>query len=253
MVNVGKQLRMGKIFREDGRTLIVAMDHGLFGPMPGLECPAETIKKVVAGCPDAIMTNQGIIAQFAKELSALPSVIWTIPADATGVSYVAKAVKLGVDAVKIGVFAPFAQREKYEAFGPIAAACEEWGMPCFVEPVPTTDKGEVLHDVKSVKIAARMGAEIGGDFLKVAYTGSSKTFKEVVDTCPAPVTIMGGPKMESDRDVLETVKGMVEAGGAGVAFGRNLWQHKDPTAMVRAIRKILHEDASVDAALKELK
>jgi class I fructose-bisphosphate aldolase len=63
---------------------------------------------------------------------------------------------------------------------------------------------------------------------------------------------MGGPKMETDRDILEVVKGMIDAGGCGVAFGRNIWQHKDPTAMIRAISMIIHRDATVEKALKEL-
>jgi fructose-bisphosphate aldolase/2-amino-3,7-dideoxy-D-threo-hept-6-ulosonate synthase len=251
-MTLGKVLRLGKIFRKDGRTLIVAMDHAVSGPVKGLERPSETIAKVIAGKPDAIMTNLGIIRSFARELSELPSVILSIPADMTAIRYVREAPRLGVDAVKISIFGPLGGAEKYAIFGPVSVACERYGIPLIAEPAPMTQEGRLMHDVETVKKIARMGAEMGADFVKVAYTGSSETFREVVRTCPVPVTIMGGPKMDTAKEVLTSVKGMVEAGGAGVAFGRNVWQHENPKAMVTAIRKILHEDASVEDALREL-
>lgn len=121
------------------------------------------------------------------------------------------------------------------------------------EPIPVDPESrKPITDLETNKIAARLGAEVGGDFLKLVYTGSRKTFKEVVDTCVVPATIMGGVKMETEREVLEVVKGMIDAGGCGVAFGRNIWQHKDPAAMIRAISRIIHGGVSVEKALQEL-
>lgn len=251
-MTLGKLFRLGKIFRKDGRTLIVAMDHGVGGPVKGLEDPLETIKAVVSGQPDAVMANLGIVQTFAKELSELHSVILTIPSDMSAIPYVREACRLGVDAVKVSVFEPLSRVEKYSIFGPVSVVCEECGIPLLAEPAPITEDGKLVHDVETVKKVARMAAEMGADFVKVAYTGSPETFKEVVGTCPVPVVIMGGPKMETVKDVLNSVRGMVEAGGAGVAFGRNIWQHEDPKAMVNAIRMILHENASVEKALEEL-
>ncbi len=253
-MKTGKRLRMGKIFREDGRTVIVAMDHGLLGPMPGIENPGETIKKLVKGGADVIMTNLGIINRFAKELSVLPGVIWTVPSDATALAYIEQAVKLGVDGVKISIFGPIEERrahEKYSIFGPVSTECEKWGMPFVAEPVPMKE-GKIVTDPKIVGMVARIGAEYGADFLKVAYTGSAETFREVTNVCPVPVTILGGAKMETEKDVLEVVKGSIDGGGAGVMIGRNMWQHKNPTAMVRAISKIVHKNATVEEAIKEL-
>ncbi|NOZ59250.1 MAG: fructose-bisphosphate aldolase, partial [Euryarchaeota archaeon] len=76
--------------------------------------------------------------------------------------------------------------------------------------------------------------------VKTNYTGDVDSFKEVVRGCPVPVVIAGGPKMGSDREVLEMVAGAVEAGGAGTSIGRNIFQHKNPTKMVRAIAAIVH-------------
>jgi len=86
----------------------------------------------------------------------------------------------------------------------------------------------------------------------VSYTGSEETFRKVVEGCPVPVVIAGGPKMNSDREVIEMVKGAIEAGGAGVSIGRNAFQHANPTKIVRAIAQVVHKNVSVEEALKEL-
>ncbi len=73
-----------------------------------------------------------------------------------------------------------------------------------------------------------------------------KHFRQVVESCPVPIVILGGPKVESDLEALKWAKGCVDAGGVGVAMRRNIWQHENPKAIAKAISKILHEDASVE-------
>jgi len=126
-------------------------------------------------------------------------------------------------------------------------------MPFLCEIVPMNSKNKVLHTKEAVEKAARIGAEFGADFMKIPYTGSPVSFKEVVESATIPSVIMGGEKMDTDKDVLETVNGSVEGGGCGVAFGRNIFQHRDPAAITRAIAKIIHEDSTVEEALKEVK
>ncbi|CAD7782073.1 3-hydroxy-5-phosphonooxypentane-2,4-dione thiolase [Candidatus Methanoperedenaceae archaeon GB37] len=108
----------------------------------------------------------------------------------------------------------------------------------------------MTHD--TIAHCARLGAELGADVVKVSYTGSEETFRKVVEGCPVPVVIAGGPKMNSDREVIEMVKGAIEAGGAGVSIGRNAFQHANPTKIVRAIAQVVHKNVSVEEALKEL-
>jgi class I fructose-bisphosphate aldolase len=93
---------------------------------------------------------------------------------------------------------------------------------------------------------------MGADIVKVSYTGSPETFREVTEGCSIPVVIAGGPKMSSDRDILEMVKGSIEAGGAGVSIGRNVFQHKNPTRMIMAFSAIINDGAGVEDALKIL-
>jgi DhnA family fructose-bisphosphate aldolase class Ia len=107
--------------------------------------------------------------------------------------------------------------------------------------------------VKYVKHAARVGAELGADIVKVNYTGSPDTFREVVEGCPVPVVIAGGEKVETDRDLLEMVAGALKAGAAGVSIGRNAFQHKDPIRVVQAIGRMTHEGWEMQRALDFLK
>ncbi|HVM46320.1 MAG TPA: fructose-bisphosphate aldolase, partial [Candidatus Thermoplasmatota archaeon] len=99
---------------------------------------------------------------------------------------------------------------------------------------------------------ARLGFELGADVIKVPYTGSPDTFRDVVQGVDVPVLISGGPKAASDRAFLAMVEGSLAAGGAGVSVGRNFWQHKDPTAMTRAVARLVHDRVSLAAALHEL-
>lgn len=118
---------------------------------------------------------------------------------------------------------------------------------------PRGPKIKNQYDVEVVKHAARLGAELGADLVKVPYTGDPESFREVTEGCPIPVLIAGGEKMDTDEDVLSMVKGAMEGGGSGVSIGRNVFQHPHPDRMVRAIAMIVHEGASVEEALEVLK
>jgi DhnA family fructose-bisphosphate aldolase class Ia len=109
------------------------------------------------------------------------------------------------------------------------------------------------YDVNNVKHAARVGAELGADIVKVPYTGSVSSFKQVVEGCPVPVVIAGGPKMDSDQDIFEMVEDALKAGAAGLSIGRNAFQHRKPEKMIQALCKMVHEGASVKDAIEMLK
>jgi DhnA family fructose-bisphosphate aldolase class Ia len=100
--------------------------------------------------------------------------------------------------------------------------------------------------------AARLGAELGADIIKTNYTGNIETFKTVVEGCPVPVIIAGGPKCKTEQEILQTAYESIKAGGAGLSIGRNVFQHKNPTLMVKALSAIVHKGISVEQALKIL-
>ena len=126
-------------------------------------------------------------------------------------------------------------------------------MPLLAMMYPRGAKVKDQYDVEVVAHAARVGAELGADMIKTNYTGSPDTFKTVVEGCPVPVIIAGGPKVETDEELLTMVSDAISVGGKGVAIGRNVFQHDNPTKIVRAIASIVHEKASVNEALTQLK
>lgn len=249
MSEIGKSVRLKEIFREDNRTLIVALDHELGEPLvKGLEDPLDVIRKVAKGGADAIITTLGTVRRFYRELPRGIGLILSTPSDPSSVQ---TAVNLGLHAVKNTFFGSL-KDEKLRFIHELALECEYYGMPLLAEIVPTDPKTGLVYELSQIKAAARIAAEFGADLVKTSYTGNSRTFREVVEVCPIPVVILGGVRMDKDKAVLENIKGAIDAGAAGVAFGRNIFQHRDPTAMTRAIASIIHENADVEEAMKEL-
>ena len=264
MTIIGKRIRMERIInRNTGRTVIVPMDHGIsMGPIDGLQDMKRAIHNVAEGGANAIVEHKGLVGEGHRgggkdigliiHLSASTS-LSPYPNVKTLVCSVEEAIKLGADAVSIHVNLGNGQeKEMLNDFGRISYEARMWGMPLLAMIYPRGEKIKDEFDVNAVKHAARVGDEMGADIVKVSYTGSEETFKEVVSGCSVPVVIAGGPKMDSDRDILEMVSGSIEAGGAGVSIGRNVFQHKDPTRMVRAISAIVNDDSSVEDALNFL-
>lgn len=251
--------RMNRIFRADGRALIVAMDHGLIdGPCPGLENPAETIASVVAGGADAILTSYGIACRFARELAPVGLIL---RADGGGTSLgkmdgpgaqfysVEEALRLGADAVAVSAF-PGSPKEEatLETLARVIGEAHAWGLPVMAEMVPGGfDSGPEYRTAASIALAARVAAELGADWVKIPY---AEGFDQVTAGCYVPAVILGGAKKGSERIMLETIKTALLAGGAGVAIGRNIFQADDPAAMTAAVAAILHQEASVDEAME---
>lgn len=264
MTIVGKRIRMERIInRNTGKTVIVPMDHGIsVGPIKGLMDMKEAIQNVAEGGATAIVEHKGLVGEGHRgkgrdigliiHLSASTSLSPT-PHAKTLVCSVEEAIKLGADAVSIHInLGDNQEKEMLNDFGRISYEARTWGIPLLAMVYPRGEKIKDEYDVEVVKHAARVGSEMGADIVKVSYTGSKETFKEVVAGCTIPVVIAGGEKMDSDRDILEMVKGSIDAGGSGVSIGRNVFQHKNPKRMVQAICAIVNEESSVVDALKIL-
>jgi class I fructose-bisphosphate aldolase len=261
---VGKLIRLERIMnRETGRTVIVPMDHGVtVGPIEGLIDMKTTVNQVASGGANAIVIHKGLVEgghrRRGKDVGLIIHLsgstnLSPLPNAKTLVCTVEEAVKLGADALSIHVnIGNGTEREMLADLGWVAREARDWGMPLLAMMYPRGEKIQDEYDPKVIAHVARLGAELGADIIKVSYTGSVETFRKVVAGCPVPVVIAGGPKMSSDRDILEMVKGAIEAGGAGVSIGRNVFQHRDPSRMVGAISLLVHENAGVDEALSFL-
>lgn len=256
---------MERIFdRESKKTVIVPMDHGVsLGPIKGLKNMPKIIDEVANGGANAVLLHKGMVEAGHRgygrdiglivHLSASTS-LGPDPNHKVLVTTVEEAIKLGADAVSVHVnVGSEEEAEMLTKLGMVAEACREWSMPLLSMMYPRGKKIENEHDVEVVKLAARVGAELGSDVVKTNYTGDPDSFKEVVKGCPVPVVIAGGPKVETEEEFLEMVKGAIEAGASGVAIGRNIFQAESPEKMTKAVSAIVHKNFDVEEALEILK
>jgi DhnA family fructose-bisphosphate aldolase class Ia len=139
----------------------------------------------------------------------------------------------------------------------VAEVCNEClkdEMPVMVEALPCPGPNiPDPYDAQMMADACRIAFEHGADILKTYYPGTRDGFRKVVEGCPAPVLIAGGPRLPSETAVLQMVADTIAAGGKGVVFGRNIWQHPNPAGMVRALRAVIHEGATGDQAAELLR
>jgi len=259
---IGKQIRLERIIdRNSRKTVIIPMDHGVtVGPIEGLADMRETISKVVAGGANAILMHKGIVRAGHRGAGKDVGLIVHLSASTSMspdpnakelVCTVEEAIKLGADAVSVHInLGAETDRDMLRQLGQIGERCAEWQMPLVAMMYTRGPKVASEYDVKYVKHAARVGAELGADIVKVPYTGSVESFAEVVSGCPVMVVIAGGPKMGSDEDIFRMAEGALKAGAAGLSIGRNAFQHKDATKMVAALSKMVHHGASVAEAIK---
>lgn len=262
----GKKLRIHNFLNPDtGRTVTVPMDHGLYrGPnlLPSISNPRVITKKLVDGGADAIIVHRGIAEAVADIIAGKAGLIVKLTnCTLTGpdntyqalLSSVKDALRLGADGVSVQVDCRANREdEMLRHLGETAELCTEWGIPLLAMMYFIPDDDTDAFDPGALAHVARIGGELGADIVKTRYTGDSETFKEVVAGCNVPIVIAGGPKVDSTKEVLASVKGAIDAGAIGVSMGRNIFQHPTPDKMVRALRKIIHEDAGVEKAQKEL-
>jgi predicted phospho-2-dehydro-3-deoxyheptonate aldolase len=260
----GKEIRLERIIKRDtGKAVIVPMDHGVSsGPILGITNMKEAMSQVADGGANAVVVHKGVVSRGHRKSGPDMGLIVHLsgstslspePNAKTLVCTVEEAIKLGADAVSVHVnIGNGHEKEMLTDLGNVAHTAAQWGMPLLAMIYPRGQKITDEYDVGAVKHAARLGAELGADVVKVSYTGDSDSFGEVVQGCHVPVIIAGGPKMESDQAILEMVKGAMAAGAAGTSIGRNVFQHKNPTKIVGALCKIVHENASVEEALEFL-
>lgn len=262
---IGKQIRLERIIsRETGCSVIVPMDHGVsVGPIAGLIDMGKAVNEVADGGANAVLghlglplhghrgygRDVGLILHLSASTSMNPD-----PNQKVLVSNVERCIKMGADCVSIHVnLGAETESQMLSDMGAVSLSCMEWGMPLLAMMYCRGRKIKNEYDVKVVKHAARVASELGADIVKVNYTGSPESFKEVVDGCSIPVVIAGGEKMETVEEVLRVVRGSKDAGAKGVSIGRNVFQASNPVKMVAAICAIVHQDAPVKEALKILK
>jgi fructose-bisphosphate aldolase / 2-amino-3,7-dideoxy-D-threo-hept-6-ulosonate synthase len=261
MSEIGKKVRLNQLFNQkSGNSVMVAMDHAIVvGPIPGIVNPSDTVKLLSKEKPDTFFMPIGAIKQvypsFIEQkipfIASIDACTFMSPeADYYMLSdTVEHAMSIGASAVSAHVFVgPQRTSDMLKGIAQVAIDCDRLGMPLLAIMYPWGFENN--FDVKYVKWVARIGAELGADLVKTFYTGSKETFSEVIESCPVPVLLSGGDKTSDPKDFLNTLKTCMDCGAHGVAVGRNVWQSDNPAAMLRSVIKIVHENCSVEDAVK---
>ena len=259
----GKMIRLSRLTCRD-RMLCVPLDHGITdGPIGGLRSIFRTIERVEEGGATAVVLHKGIVRLFVRALN-LGIIVHFSASTKTGpnpdrkviVSTIKQAIRLGADAISIHVnTAVKYEAEMLIALGMLSEECDETGLPllAMMYPKRNSDNPREPYAPEEIAHVARIGAELGADIVKTVYTGNPESFKQVVESCPVPVVIAGGPKCENDKAILDMAAGAIQAGAMGVSFGRNVFLHDNPKGLVRALFRVVVEDCPVEQALETLR
>ena len=250
----GKDRRLRRLFRgKEGRCLLVPLDHGPWlGPIAGIERPRSVVQKVLAGGANALLVSPGVARVVEPSMGPEVGIVLRVSISLglapeakqeTPVATVETALCLDADAVAVSIFFGRGQEIVTMRFlGELTEQCNRFGMPVLAEMMPTMDD---TYDPKAIAHAARIGFEMGADIIKTNYCGDVAEFKHVVSSSPVPIVVAGGPKKDNGSDgTLQMVREIIEAGAAGVAIGRRVWQAENPQAVVQAIHRILFPNGS---------
>jgi class I fructose-bisphosphate aldolase len=267
--------RLNRLFDPDsGRCIDVAVDHGLFGEaglLQGIEDMATVIETLAAAGPDAVQLAPGQAPLLQALPGRKPALVLRIdvtnayepepPPEAFSVlvdDAIGLAVRLDAACVCVNLLdAPGQGELRRQCLRNIAAAraaCERAGMPLMVEPLvlaPGAGGYADVGDADRVVALVRQAAEMGADLVKAHTTDRLEDYHRVVTAAGVPVLPRGGSRVD-DAEVLERTDALMRQGAAGIVYGRNVIQHDDPGAMVRALRAIVHEGATPEAAMREL-
>ncbi len=248
--------RMSKIISpEDGRCVMLAVDHGYFlGPTDGLRVPRRTIKPLLPYA-DSLMITRGVLRTSVNPDVNIPivlrvsggtSIVGEDLSNETLITSMEEAIKLNVTSLALSIFVG----SKYEHrslsnLSKLVDMGEKYGIP--VLAVTAVGK-EMNRDSRYLGLACRIAAEIGARVVKTYYC---ENFEEVVEGCPVPIVVAGGKKLAYESQALQLAHDALRYGASGVDMGRNIWQSSHPVPMIRALRSIVHANATVDEAYGE--
>lgn len=252
----GMSNRMNRIFNpKDGRAVMLAVDHGYFlGAISRLEDPGKTIAPLIPYV-DSLMLTRGVLRNCVAAESNVPvvlrvsggnSVLKEDLSDEEVTVSIEEALRLNVSAVALSIYIGAEhEHQTLMALSKLVNEAENYGMP--VLAVTAVGKELEKRDARFLSTASRIAAEAGARIVKTYYC---EDFEKVVGSCPVPLVIAGGPKMKSERDVLDITYQAISRGAKGVDMGRNIWQSHWPVAMISAVRAIVHEGADTDKAFE---
>jgi predicted phospho-2-dehydro-3-deoxyheptonate aldolase len=256
------KLRTRRLFHpRSNRTLLVPMDHGVtVGPIAGIENVRGAVSECIDGCASGIILHKGCIKMCHDLLLSDPrlSVLLHVSGSVSlspqsdqkvQVATVEEGVRLGADGISVHVnIGPDDDQLMLGALGGLSEACDRFGMPLLAMMYC---RGAALdeHAADNIAHAARVAMELGADIVKVSYPGDPTSFERIVRSVTVPVVVAGGSRQANLQSFFEEIHDALEAGAAGVAVGRNVFQQTSPKQVVAGLHALLHEDASPKEAL----
>ncbi len=243
----GLKNRLSRIIKSDGRTVMLAVDHGYFlGPTSGLEDAGKTIKPLLPYA-DALMPTRGIIRTSVDPFTSVPMVLRVSGGNSIldedlsneGITVAMEdAVRLNVAAVAISIYVGSPnQKETLLNLTKLIDEGHRYGIPVLAVTAVGKSMG---RDARYLALSCRIAAELGAHFVKTYYCDD---FEKVVKTCPVPLVMAGGKKLP-EFEALELTYSAISRGAAGVDMGRNIFQSDAPVAMIQAVKAIVHDNAT---------
>jgi 3-hydroxy-5-phosphonooxypentane-2,4-dione thiolase len=253
----GMKNRLSKIIKpKDGRTVMLAVDHGYFmGPTSGLENLGEMVNPLLRYA-DTLMLTRGALRNYIDPRIDIPIVLRV----SGGTSIIGKemlhegtvvsiedAIRLNASGVAYSILvgAEF-ERDTLLGMTQYIDEAERYGIP--VLAVTAVGK-DMAKDERYLCLASRMAAELGAHVVKTYFC---KDFEKVIETCPVPVVIAGGKKLP-EEEALQMAYDAMHAGAIGVDMGRNIFQSTNPVGMIKAVNAIVHKRATPKEAFEVFK
>jgi 3-hydroxy-5-phosphonooxypentane-2,4-dione thiolase len=242
----GMQNRLNRIIQKDGKALFMPIDHGYFqGPTRMLEKPGETVKPLIPYA-DALMMTRGVLRNCIDPVVEKPiilrvsggnSVVGEDLSNEEQLTSISEIIRLNVTAVSMSIYVGSKyEHQTLKSFSELVNQCEDYGIPTMA--VTAVGREMQKRTARYLGLCSRIAAELGARVVKTYYC--EKDFAKVVDGCPVPIVIAGGPKVDTALEVFEFVYDGLQCGAIGVNLGRNIWQHEYPVAVMRAIRGVIH-------------
>ena len=250
----GLKNRLSRMIKpSDGHSVMLACDHGYFmGPTRKLEVPRRTFESLVPYA-DALAVTRGILRTSVDPSWEVPillrvsggtSVLHEDLSDEGLTVAMKDALRLNVSAVALSIFVGTPhEKQTLLNLAKLVDEGEDRGMP--VLAITAVGKELEKRDARYLGLACRIAAEIGAHVVKTYYC---EGFSKVVEGCPVPIVVAGGPKLNTEMDAFQLAHDALQAGAVGVDMGRNIWQNDHPVAMIKGIRAIVHERATVREA-----
>ena len=245
----GMKNRMAQLIQADGHCLFLPVDHGYFqGPTRKLEEPRKTIEPLLPYA-DALFITRGVLRSSVDPDNSKPiilrmsggtSMVGKDLANEGITTSIEEAIRLNVAAMGLSIFiGTDYEHDSLLNLAKLVNEGERYGIP--VMAVTAVGKELGKRDARFLALSSRIAAELGARVVKTYWC---EGFEKVVRGCPVPIVMAGGPQVDTELEVFEFVHDGIQKGAIGVNLGRNIWQNDFPVAMIRAIRAIIHKNAS---------